>query len=254
MGGRALLVRSARRSLGRILREPESCRERDQLRDPGRRLARGRPGKLNDRVAARAKRLGAPRPFHRPLERGRAELRIQRVAARPRVLGTAPTVFSLTPVVTLVGTPRGRNDGRGPNYAPPLPRDFRALRRSRVSLPVVRYWLIWNGAHPALAQADEGVDSMLSICSTPAMRASICRMHSSVAVSSAPRARRRLVPLPGFTAWLGHTRSSMPTPTIPSPAGDGCRRTAAASARSRWRRCRSGRSCPALLGGGSRCG
>jgi hypothetical protein len=51
----------------------------------------------------------------------------------------------LTPVVTLLGTPSWANGGRGPNYAPPHPRDFRAFARAAASrYPWVRYWLIWN--------------------------------------------------------------------------------------------------------------
>ena len=51
----------------------------------------------------------------------------------------------LTPVVTLVGTPAWANSGRGPNYAPVRPRDFRAFARAVAThYPWVRYWLIWN--------------------------------------------------------------------------------------------------------------
>jgi hypothetical protein len=51
----------------------------------------------------------------------------------------------LTPVVTLLGTPSWANGGRGPSYAPPHPRDFRAFARAAASrYPWVRYWLIWN--------------------------------------------------------------------------------------------------------------
>jgi hypothetical protein len=51
----------------------------------------------------------------------------------------------LTPVVTLLGTPSWANGGRGPNYAPPHPRDFRAFARAAATrYPWVRYWLIWN--------------------------------------------------------------------------------------------------------------
>jgi hypothetical protein len=51
----------------------------------------------------------------------------------------------LTPVLTLVGTPGWANDGRGPEYAPPRPRDFRAFARAVATrYPWVRYWLIWN--------------------------------------------------------------------------------------------------------------
>jgi hypothetical protein len=51
----------------------------------------------------------------------------------------------LTPVVTLLGTPAWANGGRGPNYAPPHPRDFRAFARAVATrYPWVRYWLVWN--------------------------------------------------------------------------------------------------------------
>jgi hypothetical protein len=51
----------------------------------------------------------------------------------------------LTPVLTLVGTPGWANGGRGPEYAPPRPRDFRAFARAVATrYPWVRYWLIWN--------------------------------------------------------------------------------------------------------------
>jgi hypothetical protein len=51
----------------------------------------------------------------------------------------------LTPVVTIVGAPPWANSGRGPNYAPVRPRDFRAFARAIARrYPWVRYWLIWN--------------------------------------------------------------------------------------------------------------
>jgi hypothetical protein len=53
--------------------------------------------------------------------------------------------YGLTPVVTLLGTPAWANGGRGPNFAPPRPRDFRAFARAVATrYPWVRYWLIWN--------------------------------------------------------------------------------------------------------------
>jgi hypothetical protein len=53
--------------------------------------------------------------------------------------------YGLTPVLTLVGTPRWANGGRAPNFAPPHPRDFHrfAIAAAR-RYPWVRYWLIWN--------------------------------------------------------------------------------------------------------------
>jgi hypothetical protein len=51
----------------------------------------------------------------------------------------------LTPVLTLVGTPRWANGGRPPMYAPPHPRDFRRFATAAARrYPWVRYWLIWN--------------------------------------------------------------------------------------------------------------
>ncbi|HZP73973.1 MAG TPA: hypothetical protein VFA97_11425 [Gaiellaceae bacterium] len=53
--------------------------------------------------------------------------------------------YGLTPVLTLLGTPAWANGGRGPNYAPPHPRDFRAFARAAATrYPWVRDWLIWN--------------------------------------------------------------------------------------------------------------
>jgi hypothetical protein len=51
----------------------------------------------------------------------------------------------LTPVLTLVGTPRWANGGRPPMYAPPHPSDFRrfAIAVAR-RYPWIRYWVIWN--------------------------------------------------------------------------------------------------------------
>jgi hypothetical protein len=51
----------------------------------------------------------------------------------------------LMPVLTLVGTPAWANGGRGPQYAPPRPRDFRRFATAAARrYPWVRYWLIWN--------------------------------------------------------------------------------------------------------------
>jgi hypothetical protein len=51
----------------------------------------------------------------------------------------------LTPVVTLVGTPGWANGGRGPQYAPPRPRDFRRFATAAARrYPWVRHWVIWN--------------------------------------------------------------------------------------------------------------
>ncbi|HZQ16289.1 MAG TPA: hypothetical protein VFA82_05895 [Gaiellaceae bacterium] len=51
----------------------------------------------------------------------------------------------LTPVLTLVGTPKWANGGRPPNFAPPHFRDFALFARAAATrYPWVRYWLIWN--------------------------------------------------------------------------------------------------------------
>jgi beta-glucosidase/6-phospho-beta-glucosidase/beta-galactosidase len=111
------------------------------------------PGKLNDRVAI-LKRLGVPfvrftvhwnavatkRPSNPSSPRDRAYnwSRADRVLLSLRRHG-------LTPVVTLLGTPRWANGGRGPSYAPPHPRDFRAFAHAAAArYPWIRYWLIWN--------------------------------------------------------------------------------------------------------------
>jgi hypothetical protein len=53
--------------------------------------------------------------------------------------------YGLTPVLTLVGTPRWANGGRSPKFAPPHPRDFgRFASAAARRYPWVRYWLIWN--------------------------------------------------------------------------------------------------------------
>ncbi|HEY8103876.1 MAG TPA: hypothetical protein VIE18_05125 [Gaiellaceae bacterium] len=53
--------------------------------------------------------------------------------------------YGLTPVLTLVGTPAWANGGRGKNFAPPRPRDFRRFATAAARrYPWVRHWLIWN--------------------------------------------------------------------------------------------------------------
>ena len=111
------------------------------------------PGTLNQRLAT-FKRLGVPlvrftlhwnaiaprRPADPASPRDRAYdwRRADRILRGLRRYG-------LTPVVTLLGTPAWANGGRGPNYAPPRPRDFRAFARAVATrYPWVRYWLIWN--------------------------------------------------------------------------------------------------------------
>jgi hypothetical protein len=111
------------------------------------------PGKLDQRLAT-FKRLGVPLV--------RFTLRWNQVArARPKH-PTSPTDraydwhgpdrvlrglrrYGLTPVLTLVGTPKWANGGRGPNFAPPHVRDFHAFATAVARrYPWVRYWLIWN--------------------------------------------------------------------------------------------------------------
>ena len=111
------------------------------------------PGKLNQRVET-FKKLGVPLV--------RFAVHWNQVAARRPKEPTSPrdqaydwrradrVLFSLrrhglTPVLTIVGTPGWANGGRGPQYAPPHPRDFRrfAIAIAR-HYPWVRYWLIWN--------------------------------------------------------------------------------------------------------------
>ena len=103
------------------------------------------PGTLNQRLAT-FKRLGVPlvrftlhwneiarrRPKDPTSPRDRAyDWR------RPDRVLRGLRRYGLTPVLTLVGTPAWANGGRAPNFAPPRPRDFRALRaRRRQALPV----------------------------------------------------------------------------------------------------------------------
>ena len=111
------------------------------------------PGTLNQRLAT-FKRLGIPLV--------RFTLRWNRIAPSRPKNPTSPRDraydwrgpdrvlrglrrHGLTPMVTLVGTPAWANGGRGPNYAPPRPRDFRRLATAAARrYPWVRYWLIWN--------------------------------------------------------------------------------------------------------------
>ena len=111
------------------------------------------PGTLNQRLAT-FKRLGVPlvrftlhwnqiarrRPKDPNSPRDRAyDWR------RPNRILRGIRRHGLTPVVTLVGTPRWANGGRPPRFAPPHPRDFRAFARASARrYPWVRYWLIWN--------------------------------------------------------------------------------------------------------------
>jgi hypothetical protein len=111
------------------------------------------PGTLNQRLAT-FKRLGVPIV--------RFTLRWNRIAPSRPKNPTSPRDraydwrgpdrvlrglrrHGLTPVVTLVGTPAWANGGRGPNFAPPRPRDFRRFATAAARrYPWVRYWLIWN--------------------------------------------------------------------------------------------------------------
>jgi hypothetical protein len=111
------------------------------------------PGKLNQRLAT-FKRLGVPL-VRFTLHWNEITSRRPKDAASPRdpaydwrrpdrILGGLRR-YGLTPVLTLVGTPRWANGGRPPNFAPPHPRDFHrfAIAAAR-RYPWVRYWLIWN--------------------------------------------------------------------------------------------------------------
>ena len=111
------------------------------------------PGKLNQRVET-LKRLGVPL-VRFTLHWNQIAIRRPADPASPRDPAydwqRADRVLlslrrhGLTPVVTLLGTPAWANSGRGPNYAPPRPRDFRAFARAVATrYPWVRYWLIWN--------------------------------------------------------------------------------------------------------------
>jgi len=111
------------------------------------------PGTLNGRLAT-FKRLGVPLV--------RFTLRWNEVARRRPKQPTSPRDrayewrrpdrilrglrrHGLTPVLTLVGTPRWANGGRPPQFAPPRPRDFRRFATATARrYPWVRYWLIWN--------------------------------------------------------------------------------------------------------------
>ncbi|HST17312.1 MAG TPA: hypothetical protein VLK36_06560 [Gaiellaceae bacterium] len=111
------------------------------------------PGTLNQRLAT-FKRLGVPLV--------RFTIRWNQVALRRPKDPTSPRDraydwrrpdrvlrglrrYGLTPVLTLVGTPSWANGGRGPNYAPPHPRDFGAFAHAAARrYPWIRYWLIWN--------------------------------------------------------------------------------------------------------------
>jgi hypothetical protein len=111
------------------------------------------PGKLDQRLAT-FKRLGVPLvrfTLHwneiarrRPKDAASPRDRAYNWRRPDRILRGLRR-YGLTPVVTLLGTPSWANGGRGPNFAPPRPRDFRAFARAAAErYPWVRYWLIWN--------------------------------------------------------------------------------------------------------------
>jgi hypothetical protein len=111
------------------------------------------PGKLNDRLAT-FKRLGVPLvrftlhwnqiATRRPKDPSSARDRAYDWRRPDRILRGLRR-HGLTPVLTVVGTPPWANGRRGPNFAPPRPRDFRAFARAAASrYSWVRYWLIWN--------------------------------------------------------------------------------------------------------------
>jgi hypothetical protein len=111
------------------------------------------PGTLNQRLTT-LKRLGVPL-VRFTLRWNQVATRRPRDAASPRDRAydwrrpdrilRGLRRHGLTPVLTLVGTPAWANGGRGPNYAPPRPRDFRRFATAAARrYPGVRYWLIWN--------------------------------------------------------------------------------------------------------------
>jgi hypothetical protein len=111
------------------------------------------PGTLNQRLAA-LKRLGVPLV--------RFTLHWNQIATRRPADPASPGDHAydwrlpdrvlrglrrngLTPVVTLLGTPAWANGGKGPNFAPPRPRDFRGFARAVATrYRWIEYWLIWN--------------------------------------------------------------------------------------------------------------
>jgi hypothetical protein len=111
------------------------------------------PGKLNQRLST-FKRLGVPLvrftlhwneiALSRPKDAASPRDRAYDWRRPDRILRGLRR-YGLTPVLTLVGTPRWANGGRPPNFAPPHPRDFHrfAIAAAR-RYPWVRYWLIWN--------------------------------------------------------------------------------------------------------------
>jgi hypothetical protein len=64
---------------------------------------------------------------------------------RADVLLNGLRAHGLTPVVTLVGTPRWANGGRAPNWAPKSPNSFANFAYAASKrYPFVRHWVIWN--------------------------------------------------------------------------------------------------------------
>ena len=54
-------------------------------------------------------------------------------------------IHGITPIVTLVGTPRWANGGRDPSWAPTKPGDFANFAYAATErYPYVHSWLIWN--------------------------------------------------------------------------------------------------------------
>ncbi|NUT56095.1 MAG: hypothetical protein HOQ03_08955, partial [Thermoleophilia bacterium] len=111
------------------------------------------PGTLNQRLTT-LKRLGVPL-VRFSLRWNQAAPRRPKDAASPRDRAydwrrsdrilRGLRRYGLTPVLTLVCTPAWANGGRGSNYAPPHPRDFRSFATATARrYPWVRYWLIWN--------------------------------------------------------------------------------------------------------------
>src|SRR5438067_11169489 len=111
------------------------------------------PGTLNQRLAT-FKRLGVPLvrfTLHwndvaprRPKDPASPSDRAYDWHRPDRVLRGLRR-YGLTPVLTLVGTPKWANGGRPPNFAPVRTRAIRGFARAAAQrYHWVRYWLIWN--------------------------------------------------------------------------------------------------------------
>src|SRR5438477_12860084 len=111
------------------------------------------PGTLNQRLAT-LKRLGVPLvrfTLHwneiarrQPKDPSSPRDRAYDWRGSDRVLRGLRR-YGLTPVLTLVGTPKWANGGRPPNFAPVRTRAIRGFARAAAQrYHWVRYWLIWH--------------------------------------------------------------------------------------------------------------